>query len=92
MSDTLSAMPVQAVLSSEKDLINKFAGQETGFIDVLISSSKPPKTHPGASEISKNFPRVIPSNPRGQREKKGRVLWSPKIPSNMPCSCMHMLS
>jgi hypothetical protein len=34
----------------------KFAGQETGFIDVLISSPKPPKTHPGASEIAKKFP------------------------------------
>jgi hypothetical protein len=80
MSDTLSAMPVQVVLSSEEDLTKEFAGQESGFTDVQISSPKPTKTRPVASEMSKMFPGVIPPNPRGQREKQRRVLWSPKIP------------
>ena len=39
------------------------AGQETLFIDMLISSSESPKTHPGASEITKNFRGLYPRSP-----------------------------
>ena len=68
-------MLVKIVLSLEKNLKTNFAGQETRFIDMLISSSESPKTHPWCILNIKNFPGLYPrSLLKGDgRGKEGRV-------------------